>query len=143
MGMLLVVMLKPNGQVARSGRCIRLRHEGDVIALHRPYEALGHTVTLRAAHRRGQWLQTDGHCKPACVVGRVAQPLSLCHSISRPGTARSNGTAGSGSRHVGAQPSKPISPAPGSLALSPAFVSPSSAADPPSPSTLPSLPAWC
>lgn len=31
--------------------------------------------TLRVAHRRGQWLQADGHCEPACVVGRVARTV--------------------------------------------------------------------
>lgn len=75
MGMLLVVMLERDGQIAGSSRCVRRRHEGDVVAFHRLHEALGRPVTLRAAHRRGQWLQADGHSEPARVVSRVARTV--------------------------------------------------------------------
>lgn len=75
MGMLLVVMLERGGQIACRSRCVRRRHEGDVVAIHALHEALGHAVTLRAAHRRGRWLQADGHCEPARVVSCVARTV--------------------------------------------------------------------
>lgn len=48
-GVLLVVMLKGDGQIVNRRLGIRLGHEGDVVALHGFQEALGHPVALRAA----------------------------------------------------------------------------------------------
>ena len=50
--MLLVAMLERDGQVACSSRCIRLRHEGDGVALHRFHEALSHPVYMDADAKR-------------------------------------------------------------------------------------------
>ncbi len=47
MGVLLVVMLKSDDQIANRRLGIRLGHEGDVVALHGLHEALGHPVALR------------------------------------------------------------------------------------------------
>lgn len=67
------------------------------------HEALDHTVTLRAAHGRGQWLQTDIHGKPARFVGRVAgtvvaQPLDFSWQRQRRPTSRRSGRIVSAAR---------------------------------------------
>ena len=75
-----MAMLERDGHVACSSRCVRLRHEGDVVAFRRLHEALGHPIALGAGHQCGQCLQADGHCEPARVVGHVAR---RCRSATR------------------------------------------------------------
>lgn len=58
----------------------KLKHVGDVVALHGLHEALCHAVTLRAAHRGRQWQQADLPGKGASLLGGIgraviAQPL--------------------------------------------------------------------
>ena len=46
MRVLLVVVFERDGQIANGRRCVRLRHEGNVIALHCLYEARGHAIIV-------------------------------------------------------------------------------------------------
>lgn len=59
MGVMLVVILECDGQIAHGRHGIGLGHKGRVIAFHRLHEAFRHAVTLQAAGRRRQRLQVD------------------------------------------------------------------------------------
>ena len=75
--MLLVVVLECNGEIARSRGRIRLRHEGDIVTLHRLHEAFRHTVTLRAADRRGQRFQSNRCREAASLVSGAGAPAAV------------------------------------------------------------------
>jgi hypothetical protein len=71
-----------NGEIARSRRRIGLRHEGNVVTLHRFHEAFRHSVALRAAYGRVQWLQSEDAAKLRVLSAVQFEPLSVSHLIS-------------------------------------------------------------
>ena len=67
--MLLVVMLEGNCQVTQRRFSILFGHVRHVIALYRLHEALGHAVTLWAAHWGGHRQQADLSSKQTRLFG--------------------------------------------------------------------------
>lgn len=75
MWVFLVVMLERDRQVTNSGRGVRLRHEGNVVTLHRLDEALSHAIALGTAYRRRERLEPNAAGKCAGLVGNVSRAV--------------------------------------------------------------------
>lgn len=66
-----IVMVEPSGQRLHDGRGVGLRIDGDVIALERAHESLGHAIGLWTFDRRRQRQEADVFRKAACFHRRV------------------------------------------------------------------------
>jgi hypothetical protein len=71
----LVVVLEPSGQVCQDSQGVRPVMDIDVIAFEGFYERLGHTVGLRAAHRREAGNQTQAYSELDRLVSPVAAAI--------------------------------------------------------------------